>query len=281
MTGTALVLLALVIGISSWIVAVILSEPVSFERLDSFARRQRLPITPANAAIVMRYVATTHRWRTAGLATAACYTVAAGLRHHRLTADLLAMFVGWFVGAVVAEWRLNAPPPGARRRARLTPRSRGTYLGVGHRALPWITTALTLGVGIVNLIYQAGNRYAPRPQTISFILMAVLSITTAVVVGRHVVLRAQPAVLDDDVRAADDALRARSLRVLSGSTVALTMTAAASLIMLSPQLEHDTACAVAITILALGSLTGWYLAAAPAPWATAAPPPPEAEAATP
>jgi hypothetical protein len=265
MTETAMLVLALVVAISSWILVVVVSEPVSFERLDRFARRQRLWITPANAAIVMRYLATTHRWRAAGVATALCYTVAAGLHHHRYVLSLNGIFAGWFIGAIVAEWRLNAPPRGTRRYARLIPRRPGSYLSVAHRTLLWITTALALGVGTLDILYGAGDRYAPRAQTFSFTLLAVLSIATYIVVGRHIVHRPQAAETNDDTGAADDALRARSLRVLCGSTVAMATTATAALILVSPILDGGTSRIIGFTVQVAGLLAGWYLAAARPP----------------
>jgi amino acid transporter len=276
MTRSAWLLLAAVVVISSAIAVAAVTDSVPFERLDRFARRQRLRITPGNAAVVMRYLGTTQRWRAVGLAVALCYTVAAGLRHDNLVLSVHSVFIGWFAGAVVAEWRLNAPPRGLRRHARLTRRRRRGYLGAGELALPWLAAALALGAGLAGLARVARDPYAPRALIVAAIALAMLSITAVVVVGRHIVLRPQPAAIDEDVRAADDALRARSLRVLTGSTTALVMMAAATLILAAPDLDRRTALGLAIAAQALGLLAAAYLFSAPG---RAAAPSPEPRAA--
>ncbi|MDQ1715309.1 MAG: hypothetical protein QOC60_1254, partial [Frankiaceae bacterium] len=106
---------AIVRGISSSI------GPVSRERVAKFARRQTLFITPDNGNMVIAYLATTRRWRAAGLAMGVVVSIAWSFGNG-FSVNMVQLIAGWFAGAVIAEWRISRLPVGTRRAASLQPR---------------------------------------------------------------------------------------------------------------------------------------------------------------
>jgi hypothetical protein len=194
--------------------------PVTRARLHRFALRQSLPITVENGAIVLRYLATTRRWRGGGLILAVVASViwsTATGAHFTIAGT--ALFAGWFVGAIVAEWRvgLAVERSGTVRVALLQPRRLTDYLF-------WRITVILVGVSagvfateIVAIAVSAHDR-------LELVGVAVLSVAVAVVIVRvagHVLTRPQP-LQEAGVVQADDALRSRSLHVLAGSGIAIS-----------------------------------------------------------
>lgn len=192
-----------------------LTMPVSIGRLDRFARRHAVTLTGANRHLAVRYLATTRRWRTTGVLIGMLVSAAYSWRHDRtFDWNLLGAFAGWFVGAVIAEWRLNLPVAGGRRIASLAPRRLRDYLGPWAVWTPVGLWVLILAVAVWGL---AGGVEWP----LVWGPLALLGAGAVIVaVGRHVLTRAQPAGAADLV-AVDDALRSRSLHVLAGSAVAI------------------------------------------------------------
>jgi hypothetical protein len=197
------------------VAAILIAQPVSVERLARFARRHAVTLTDENRHLAVRYLATTRRWRTAGVVISIVISSAYTWWHTRtMEWSALGMFAGWFVGAVVAEWRLTLPAAGERRVASLVPRRLRDYLGPWALWTPVGLWALILAVALWGL---AGGLEWP----LVWGPLALLgSGAVIVMVGRHVLTRAQPAGAPDLV-AVDDALRSRSLHVLAGSAVAI------------------------------------------------------------
>ena len=189
-------------------------------RVERFARKQSLPITVGNGDIVIGYLAVTRRWRRSGLLVGLALTLGYSLTHVGLHVNFLALFVGWFVGAVIAEWRISTAASGSRRVASLAPRRLASYLPPSAWLAPAVVFALTAAAGLVGLIAIAINRH--RVPTALIVSLAAVVLVAAVirVVVRHVLGRPQPQGAPD-VLAADDAIRSRSLRVLAGSSLAL------------------------------------------------------------
>src|SRR5690606_21615038 len=102
--------------------------PVARGRVERFARRQHLTVTPDNGEHVIRYLATVRRWRVAGLLGGIGVSI---LRYlpDELRFDAVTIFAGWFVGALVAEVRVVHLAHGARRAAALRSRRPGAYIG--------------------------------------------------------------------------------------------------------------------------------------------------------
>lgn len=200
--------------------------PVSRARLERFARRQQLVITPANGNRVITYLATTRRWRSAGVLAALALAVAwigysATVRSGEFTAEInvLHLVAGWFVGAVIAEARLARTPTGPVRHAALQPRDPSMYL---PRYAQWLVPgALVVSVAVGLVTFAQTGTLDVRTAVVA--QLAALVVAAAVwAVSRHVLVRPQP-VLPPDELAADDAIRSRALHVLAGSGAALVL----------------------------------------------------------
>jgi hypothetical protein len=202
---------------------------VSRGRLERFASRQALPITADNGNLVIHYLATTRRWRSAGLLAAAAIFTTLSVQLGGFSINLLELFGGWFVGAVVAEWRVASAVAGTRRAARLVPRRSRDYLRWPARVLPTAAFAICGGVAIVDAIGAVNGQHAVWGQLVPWVLVTVAGLALVYAVQFHVLTRPQP-VVAPDVGAADAAIRARSLQVLAGSAVAAAGLPAASLI---------------------------------------------------
>ncbi len=270
MAGSFIVLMALgvlALVLLGLVLRDVMVSRVSRARLERFARRQALDVTPGNGDLVIRYLAVTRRWRTLGLVVAFLAGVAWSLRDSKVTANFLAMFLGWFAGAVVAEWRLAAGPRGGPRRAAvLTPRRLADHLGAVPRGLVAglaVVCAVLAGIGLVGAL--AGSRAVDRSDLGLGVLGAALAVGVPAAVARDVLDRAQPAGLAPDVLAADDAVRDRSIAVLAGCAVAFLGWPVALLLVAA-----GDAAGVAVTpaLLALVAvvvlpLLGWLVATVP------------------
>jgi hypothetical protein len=214
--GAGLLLVALVTGLvvqHSW-------GPVPRGRVRKFARRQGLRITAGNGAPVIRYLAHTRRWRSAGVAAAAWCWFLTQLTGDRVGLNVTVLLGGWFVGALVAEARLVSRPTGAHRTASLRPRRPERYVGRLTWALPEVAlvTAVAATAGAAVLAWQHEWSYAmAAPPAVGIVLAA-----ATLLVRRRVLVRAQPP-LPDDQLAADEAIRSRSLHVLCGTAPALVL----------------------------------------------------------
>ena len=216
----ALTILALVGVLVLLILAISAGRGSMRSRVERFARKQSLPITVGNGDIVIGYLAVTRRWRRSGLLVGLALTLGYSLTHVGLHVNFLALFVGWFVGAVIAEWRISTAASGSRRVASLAPRRLASYLPPSAWVAPALVFAIAAVVGLVGLIAIASGRH--RVPAALIVSLAALVFVAAVirVVVRHVLSRPQPQGTPD-VLAADDAIRSRSLRVLAGSSLAL------------------------------------------------------------
>ncbi len=206
--------------------AVAIQGRVSRARVQRFATRQSLRVTEANGNQVIRYLATTRRWRTVGLLVGLLVSQATqNLRLGRISTgdEWIIVFVGWFIGALVAEARVAQLAHGQLRAASLQPRRPQQY---GHPVtwalVPGATTA-ALGVGAATALVGAAGWGRPDARWATTWLVAALMVAVTVRLGQHVVARrAQPHAAPELI-AADDAIRSRSLHVLSGGGAALVV----------------------------------------------------------
>ncbi len=198
---------------------------VTRNRLERFARRQALVITPVNGSRVIGYLRTTRRWRGSGILIAlGCDLVRTAMGSNGFRVGL-EVFAGWFVGAVIAEWRVGSGSrDGVRRAASLLPR----------RASDYVPTALwmaTVGAFVAVAAFAVGiliSANGGRLTVLVWLLGLIATGSIVALVARHVLHR--PQALDGgDVLAADDALRSRSLHALLGSGLALAGYALAQL----------------------------------------------------
>jgi hypothetical protein len=194
--------------------------PITRSRLDAFARHHRLQITAGNGNRVIRYLAITRRWRCAGLGVGATVAIAWGLPDDRVSVNVLALFAGWFVGALVAELQLAVAVHGTRRAASLQPRALQQYVS------RFVWRLLPVGAVVALWPMAAAAQRSHRGQAVDWAevagwaALAALVVIVVTVVRRAVLLRAQPPDPADVVQA-DNAIRSRSLHVLSAGGFAL------------------------------------------------------------
>jgi hypothetical protein len=238
--------------------------PVRRRRLVGFARRQNLVVTPTNGERVIRYLAVTRRWRTAGVMLGITLPALVSIIRQHLHGGTVGfnfgeMFAGWFVGALIAELRLSVLPSGPRRAAALRRRTPWRYMGRAGWAV--------LGLAFVGLVVATAIRAIRDGATIvGFVPLsfAVIAVGVVVFVARRVVDRPQPHLPDDEL-AADEAIRSRSIHVLCGSGIAVTMLCLATVVIdlarfVKPQGGHMLGGAILLTLA--GPVIGYYVATA-------------------
>lgn len=191
--------------------------PVSRQRVERFARRQALVVTPDNGPRVIAYLATTRRWRSTGLVIAFAVEMAAATASgDHFSASGLQYFGFWAAGAVIAEWRLGrGQRDGVRRAASLVPRRLGDYVSAGIRTMVALAFVGALAIEVTLVCVARRDRLV----LLAWPLATVAVVAAIALVARHILTRPQP-VAAIDVERADDALRSRSLHVLIGCALA-------------------------------------------------------------
>lgn len=260
---SALAVLLVVAGFLLWLAYLMAAGPVPRHRVFLFAQRQDLVITPDNGALVIRYLATTRRWRTAGLTTGIAAAAGWALRDGEVRFDALSAFAGWFVGAVVAEWRVaTAGPPDRHPAARLAPRLLRDHVGPVGRWSPVAGLSVAVVLGAWALADAATGGDVDVLRVLGLLVLAVAALGVPAVVGRHVLERRQPADLAPDVLAADDAVRRRSLHVLAGCALALVAWPSATMVAQVP-LPDAPASLLALMVVLPSVAGGWVVARTP------------------
>lgn len=231
---------------------------VAISAVNRFARRQRLPITTANGGHVLRAMAVSFRWRRVGLVVGFGMSIAVSIPQGRLTIWFLALFLGWFAGAVVAEWRVSAlPVEGTRRAASIGRRSLARYVTTPNRRLllgAGALLALTILGGLARVVVD-GAGFARWSWTVALTLVGALLLAITL---RRVVDRPQSAG-DPSLVEADDALRGHSLTVLTGSAIAAAGFAAGELT--SHAVPGTGGGLLGFAVLVVAALVGWWVAA--------------------
>ncbi len=242
----------------------IATAPVSIDRLERFARRQRLHVTATNGVLVVRSLTITRRWRSLGLAVGVILGMMWALRDARLTLNFSTAFIGWFVGAVIAEWRLaGLAAADGPRSASLTRRTLSSYLQPASAAVLLVVCAGLVVTFLAVLVRSAGTHAEVLGDAVLWIVVAAGGLTAVALTLRRVVARPQ-ATTDPELRAADDALRARSTNVLVGSAIVAAGFPAAHLLILmgvaGPPDRLDTWAGFGLLALLLTLVTGWLVA---------------------
>jgi hypothetical protein len=213
-----LVLVALAAAIA---VAETVSGPVERLRVERFARRQRLTVTAENGDQIIRYLATTRRWRAAGLTAGLVLSIGLHLPS-MLRFDFITLFAGWFAGALVAEARVAHLGFGPRRAASLQRRLPSSYLPRADWALVPAAAVVAVAVGVGTAALAAVGAARPSWTAVLWLVVA-LGVAAAVRSVQHLVLRRPQPLVSPAVLAADDAIRSRSLHVLAGGGMALVV----------------------------------------------------------
>ncbi|HSV67459.1 MAG TPA: hypothetical protein VLJ59_16320 [Mycobacteriales bacterium] len=195
--------------------------PVRRARLESFAVAHQIPVTEENGPMLVRHLARTRRFR--------CWCAAAGW----LLAPLPAVaglppanppswsVLGYLVGALLAELTGRALQPVGPPRADLTPRRVADYVSPTARLGPIVLAVLAPLLLTARLTWPPRDGGWPSDQQVVGTTVAVVLLAVVLVCARRwIASRRQPA-LAEDVRRADDALRANAMQTLSGGGLAV------------------------------------------------------------
>lgn len=238
--------------------------PVARARVERFARRQHLTITPWNGEHVIRYLATVRRWRVAGLLGGIGVSILRFLPDE-LRFDAVTIFAGWFLGALVAEVRVVHLAHGPRRAAALRPRRPRAYIGRAAWALVPAAAIVSVLVAVATAWAAATGHAQPDWTAVSWLVVSLAVAAAVRAIQWHVLRRPQP-LAEADVIAADDAIRSRALHVLSGGGLALVFfcvsVQAVAAHPLDPAVATDIGVISTLAVFAAAAV-GWLVAIAP------------------
>jgi hypothetical protein len=206
-----------------------------------FAAAHDLALTPASGRYVVGYLVRNLRWRRwggfVGLALALVLlnvftntaTTATSVGQDTTTTSvhgnrslnwflLIVIGIGYFGGALIAEWRSGATITGSRRAASLQVRDARDYLDPTFRRTTY--RALAAGAMLVTAAV-AWPRYRPSTslaQRLALLALLLLVVLITQVATQWVARRPQP--LDDDLLMAREAVRTSCVNLLGGIGVA-------------------------------------------------------------
>ena len=204
-----------------------------------FAAAHNLTLTPASGRYVVGYLVRNLRWRRwggfAGLVLASVFSSAFG--HTSTTTTyvgqdttttstgtnysfswFLLIGIGYFGGALIAEWRSGATIAGPRRAASLQVRNARDYLDPTFRRTMYRTCAAGAILVIAAAAWPHYRPSASLPQRIAWLALLFLVVTMTQMATQWVARRPQP--LDDDLLTARDAVRTSCVNLLGGIGVA-------------------------------------------------------------
>lgn len=205
---------------------------------DGWAAAHGLAINPGNSDFIVAYVFEGHRLRLicgiGGFFAAAALSAGTGL-------DLKAsgwvwLLTGYLVGVVWSEAWLTRLPAGTQRMASLTPRRVSDYLATGMQRAQVVVGAASVALAGLALAQGSDVRLSSsfgsdfgdasaRSMQHTAVGMAVAAVVLLAGVGllqRHIVGKPQP-MADPDLLAADDAVRASAVHLLSGTSIAIVL----------------------------------------------------------
>lgn len=204
-----------------------------------FAAAHNLALTPANGRYVVGYLVRNLRWRRWGgfVGLALAVVLSNSLTHSSTTTtsvgqdgtttsthtshSIIWFFligIGYFGGALIAEWRTGAMITGPRRAASLQVRDARDYLDPTFRRTAYRT--LVAGAALV-IAAAAWPHYRPSTslaQRIALLALLLLVVVITQVSTQWVARRPQP--LDDDLLTAREAVRTSCVNLLGGIGVA-------------------------------------------------------------
>jgi hypothetical protein len=244
------------------VIALSARGPVSRARVQRFAARGGLIITATNGEHVIRYLATTRRWRATGLAAGYWVSVAPSLVGPRLSVNFAVLFAGWFGGAVIAETRVAHLARSAQPVASLVARQMSGYVSPVARAGLPIAAGFGLALGATAVIARIGGADVNLAQAAAWLVAVGLVTGLIRTVQQRVLHRPQPPA-EPDVIAADDAIRSRSLHVLAGAGAALVAYCAmGQLLAFGGSAEH-LAQRIGLIATPTVAVLGWWLSTLP------------------
>jgi hypothetical protein len=198
-------------------------RPVERYEIGEVAEASDLVLTRDNAPVVVEWIVRTRLWRTVGVLAALAGMVGWAMLEwssaQSLTISLTVLLwglVGYWIGSVVAELATARSLVGdGPRSASLAPREMPQYVGAWAARWPLRLAVIGAASSVVALLLGAREWWV---WSSGLGAVAVALATRAV--SRYVLDRPQP-VLADDVAAADDAVRSRSLHALGGTAVGI------------------------------------------------------------
>ncbi len=214
----------LILGV---LAALILSDSTSARaaRLESFRRRQGVHLTEATAPLVSKALSRSRFWRRVGVLVTLLSGVTVtlpmgtwGRGDPATSADWLALLAGWFAGLAIAECRATALVAASQVRGAYLDRRRlrdyVTWSSLWRLTGFGVLVVAAAGWLAVRLIDAGDLRGEAAGVVAGFAVAALVLALTA----RRILMRPQP-VGDNDIRAADEGLRARSLQLLMGGAI--------------------------------------------------------------
>jgi hypothetical protein len=205
--------------------------------VDRWARDHGVELTPESRPMVRRYLRKVRLLRTWGAVAGAVVPSLAdlvlngrvqvlgfGTDGESAPLGFGTIFVGYLLGALCAELSLVRPVATARRAASLVPRELDAYLPrgvlVAQRAVTAFAALGTVAIAVVPYDASVSN---PAPAALIGISLGVLGLGAALeAVERWLVRRPQP-FTSPPLVAADDAIRAQSIRSVAGAGLALVL----------------------------------------------------------
>jgi hypothetical protein len=213
-----------------WVVSDVPSSPA-----QRWAEAHGVTLVDANREFVERYVSEGHRLRmVCGFGGAIAITaLGRGLGIGVPVSGWVVLMVGYLGGVVWSEAWLTRLPAGTRRSASLVPRRVRNYLAGRLRIAQVVVPAVTLVVGIVAMTLPATPSsdpvtMDPAPESVLRTTALLIGLAAGLVVlgvawlQRHIVTKPQPDA-DPDLLAADDAVRASSVHLLSGTGLGIVL----------------------------------------------------------
>jgi hypothetical protein len=263
MSVAATVVFLLIAAFGLALVEVYGRGPVSRQRVDRFARRQQLTVTVDNGNQVIRYLATTRRWRVAGLVGGIAASQIGAPEGTIVNFNFVTIFAGWFLGALVAEVRVEHLAHGRVRAASLRPRRPEQYVARFAWALVPAAAVVAVATGAATAAAGALGWAEPNWTWAGVWLLVALTVAATVRAFQHVVLRRPQPLAAPDVIAADDAIRSRALHVLSGGGAALvlflTLSLLANLRPTAVGAQQVVGALIFVSVFAI-ALLGWLVA---------------------
>jgi hypothetical protein len=248
------------------------SGPVSRKRVERFARRQRLDVTATNGDQIIRYLATTRRWRVAGVAVVYSLAITVEVLTYQVDRNvvLATLFAGWFTGTLVAEIRVAHLARGARPAASLQPRRPRSYLSRPAWALVPVAAGIAVAVAAATVVARTLHRADPDWSAVVWPVVALATAGVVRAIQRAVLHRPQPPAAPDAL-AADDAIRSRSLHVLAGGGTALVLLCVTAQLDAMHAVDGGSVQVWRAVGVGLAAFLGWRVASAPWPTRRAGP----------
>jgi hypothetical protein len=234
MSTVATLAVILAVAIAAQLVATYRRDDGATER---WARERHLDLTPDNRPLIARYLRRARLFRTWGAIAGALvpslidYVVNGRVQVLGIGTDgesaplgFGSIFVGYLAGAVLCEASLVRRPQGTRRVAALHRRELPAYLPgwvIGAQRV----AAAGVAAGSIAIAAVPFPEGTSKPSGLSLAVSALLVLAFGAgleTVERWLVRRPQPFVALDLV-AADDALRAQSIRAVAGAGLALLL----------------------------------------------------------